>query len=337
LQVINLVSKRIKAAPCVNVLPWEEILERANNSAASPFSRNFSLVFLDTAFRRCADRSARHRIITELANLTETEQQLCPSVERARKVQMANKNASSATPLHNVVVTSKSATSEKNANDSNTQWSIYSAAAAERYKADAVVCSQPKRLSSDELALLTAQSCTSEELAGSSALHDNITSKGSNSYYHAHQRKGPAAPSMAPTLVHAEKGVNGTIDLSGVTDATINACTSNSAIAASAAPAPRVVGISTYGFLDETGKARVYIDFPGASELPKEQVVIDFQAKSFVLTVTVKNEDKAVQHVLKVDELYGEITKITAKQKKDKLVLTLTKKMKHSTWYSLKG
>jgi hypothetical protein len=344
LKVINLVSKRIKGAPCVKMLPWEEILLRANNSTSSPFLRNFSLVFLDTAFRRCVDRKARQRIIAELENLSETEQQLCPSVERARKVQLANKGASTSTQATVVVTKSEGKSSVNN----NAQWSAYSKEAGDRYKADVVCCPQPKRLSADELAALSAQTETSDDLASKSALHNNISSKGKNSYYHAHQRKGPAAPSLGPTLVSgigSSTGENLNIAIAAATGIGTEGSTP-AAAAASAVPKQRVVGISKYGFLDDTGKVRVYIDFKGASDIPKEQVVVETELKSFVLTVTVAKEGAAeakfgkadsVRHVLKIDELYGEITKGVVKQKKDKLVLTLTKKVTHSTWYALKG
>eukprot|EP00935_MAST-01C_sp_MAST-1C-sp1_P001889 g1889.t1 len=305
-EVSTLLVEKLKSKPRVKIRLWHTLLERANAPGSSLQQRNLALTLLDMAFRRGGtDKKARERIVEEIAGLSEAEKLLCPSIERRRQPQ---------------VLSSKSAPTAK-----STQWSAYSAEAAERYKKDIVSCPEPKRLSEDELAALAAQSATLDELANSSALHNNISSKGKNSYYHAHQRKGPAAPFAGPTLVAGGKAA-----AAGKTER-------EAVSSGSASGSGSVVSISKYGFLDEAAKAKLYVDFEGASEVPKEQVAFEWTPTSFVLTVNVNKGGKpeSVQHVLRVEQLYGEIAGASVKQKRDKFVLIL-KKVKQVGWLSLK-
>ena len=106
--------------------------------------------------------------------------------------------------------------------------------------------------------------------------------------------------------------------------------------------------ISKYGFLDDGPKVRVYVDFEGANKLPKDQVKLTWEKRNFSLVVdqgdgtSAKGDvddaadgGKVCRHILKVDELYADITAATVKQKASKFVITL-KKQHDTTWYQLK-
>ena len=146
--------------------------------------------------------------------------------------------------------------------------------------------------------------------AEKSALADNIARKGKNAYYfaHAHKANGPQWDGKAePRLLQKEalqeqfrrQSLNSSFDYAK----------SN---------------ITTYAFLDEPKKVKLYVELEGVGEkCVDDDVRLDFTERS--LSLVVLNYKKDQPQCLSFAKLAGGITKAVAKKKENRIILTLTK------------
>lgn len=150
-----------------------------------------------------------------------------------------------------------------------------------------------------------------------SALRDNIERKGANAYYYAHASKanGPEWDGKAePRLLARNESMEGH-RVSKI--ASFEYYKSN---------------ITTYAFLDEGMKVKLYIDMEGIGEkCTDEDIELDYTETSFCLLV---RGYKPQTQCLSFAKLSGEITDATFRRKKDRLVLTLTKE-KGGDWLTI--
>jgi CS domain len=143
-----------------------------------------------------------------------------------------------------------------------------------------------------------------------SALQDNIESKGKNAYYfaHAHKANGPKWDGkVEPKLLSSSS--------MGSEDEPVKI------------PAFEYhkSNITSYAFLDEGRKIKVYVTLEGVGEKCKdEDVSLDFTEQSFCLVV--KNYEEQ-ERCLSFGKLSGLISDAKFKLKTDKILLVLTKKV----------
>mmetsp|Transcript_9244 Transcript_9244/g.17672 ORF Transcript_9244/g.17672 Transcript_9244/m.17672 type:complete len:180 (-) Transcript_9244:274-813(-) len=151
---------------------------------------------------------------------------------------------------------------------------------------------------------------TAEAVAAQqSALADNIARKGKNAYYfaHAHKANGPQWDGKAePRLLQKEalqekyrQSLNSSFDYAK----------SN---------------ITTYAFLDEPKKVKLYVELEGVGEkCADDDIRLDYSERS--LSLVVLNYRKDQPQCLSFAKLAGGITKAVAKKKENRIILTLTK------------
>jgi len=156
---------------------------------------------------------------------------------------------------------------------------------------------------------MTSQDAASVEAAQQSALADNIARKGKNAYYfaHAHKANGPQWDGKAePRLLQKEalqekyrQSLNSSFDYAK----------SN---------------ITTYAFLDETKKVKLYVELEGVGEkCVDDDIRLDYSERS--LSLVVLNYQKEQPQCLSFTKLAGGITKAVAKKKENRIIITLTK------------
>lgn len=152
-------------------------------------------------------------------------------------------------------------------------------------------------------------SATTEEHG--SALHDNIKSKGTNSYYYAHKKRedveihewdGKAAPRLLKTQT----------------------------LSADDAREPSE-GITNYAWSDGKKRVSVYITLPDIGAHPEEHTVVDWSGSSFSLQIKHYEGKTRVLSLV----LYDAISDVTTKRKENQLVVLLTK-ASEARWHSLK-
>ena len=147
-----------------------------------------------------------------------------------------------------------------------------------------------------------------------SALRENIDSKGKNAYYYAHGHKatGPKWDGkVEPKLLSRQSsssGVEGHGVSSHKTASSFEYYKSN---------------ITTYAFLDDETKVKLYIDMKGVGEkCTAEDIQLDFTETSLSLVV---NNYKPEKQCLSFGKLFADIKNATFLKKKDRIILTLTK------------
>jgi len=164
-----------------------------------------------------------------------------------------------------------------------------------------------------------------------SALQHNIESKGNNAYYFAHAFKanGPVWDGKPEPRLLSKS------------DSSISLDTPNKEGGVRALDGEghhhtvRGIGhssfdyskstITKYGFLDEGSKVKIYVEIAGVGENhTDEQIHLDYTEASICLRIENTN---AADDYLSFKKLYGPIDKATAKLKKDRIILTLYKKM----------
>jgi len=190
-----------------------------------------------------------------------------------------------------------------------------------------------------------------------SALGDNIARKGKNAYYyaHAHKATGPKWDGkIEPRLLSSTTSL-GDLSVSepplangGDGDAPSRAVSSRAALLERS-------NITSYAFLDEALKVKIYVDLPGVGNCREEDVALDFTESSLCVTVhnyvapsendkgagaesealvvdtapaqeeETEEGNKAVR-CLSFEKLFGRIDGATLRKKPDKLVITLRKK-----------
>ena len=150
-----------------------------------------------------------------------------------------------------------------------------------------------------------------------SALAENIARKGKNAYYfaHAHKADGPQWDGNAePRLLqkealqeHYRQSENSSFDYAK----------SN---------------ITTYAFLDETKKVRLYVELEGVGEkCSDDDLRLDYSERSLSLVI-LNYEDEP--QCLRFAKLAGGITKAVAKKKENRVVVTLTK-AEETAWHTI--
>lgn len=195
-----------------------------------------------------------------------------------------------------------------------------------------------------------------------SALQDNIESKGKNSYYfaHAHKANGPKWDGKPqPRLLAKHSSSDGmksedSSPLTADTNATnIQQETRDLQILSISNHSESLIkglkqgkssfdfaksNITKYAFLDDGKKVKIYIDMKGVGDLcnSEDDVQLEWNERSFSLKVynyfvpnandTVEEEAKKDVQCLSFGKLHGFISKAIAKVKKDRIILTLTKK-----------
>lgn len=164
-----------------------------------------------------------------------------------------------------------------------------------------------------------AQESSSEaETAAKSALEDNIERKGKNAYYFAHSHKatGPKWDGKPePKLLSRETS---TIGHRSASTATFDYHKSN---------------ITTYAFMDDGPRVKLFISLEGVGEkCTEEDVALDFTDTSFCLIV---NNFKEEPQCLSFRKLTADITSATFRLKPDKIVLTLKKAKEGEEWHTV--
>ena len=193
-----------------------------------------------------------------------------------------------------------------------------------------------------------------------SALQDNIDCKGKNSYYfaHAHKATGPKWDGREqPRLLakHSSSGINNNDDDDAADDdahvASIGKDTENMQLSSLSNHAESLIkslkekksgfdfaksNITKYAFLDEGKKVKIYIDMKGVGDICESgDVQLDWNERTFSLKVynytspddgAEKEDGKGIQ-CLSFGKLHGFISKAAVRVKKDRLILTLTKRV----------
>lgn len=149
-----------------------------------------------------------------------------------------------------------------------------------------------------------------------SALRDNIQRKGQNSYYYAHSKtvgemkNYGGAPQKIATQSSSEDG----------------------AVASAPSTPTRVKkSVAKYAWSDEGKKVCVYLNLEGVGELESESVQIISDNTSLKVSVIGLNGD---DYEFVLTKLYEEVSSVTMRKKKDKIVLGLIKKTQVS-WLKL--
>ncbi|KAG3120471.1 hypothetical protein PI124_g6965 [Phytophthora idaei] len=145
-----------------------------------------------------------------------------------------------------------------------------------------------------------------------SALHSNIKTKGTNSYYYAHKKREDVEihewdGKVAPRLLKTQS-------------------------LAASQPTEVTEAITNYAWADGKKRVSVYLKLPGIGAHKEEDTHIDWTATS--LTVKITNYESKTR-LLVMSKLYDEISDIITKRKEDQLVLQLVK-AKEFSWVSLK-
>jgi len=168
----------------------------------------------------------------------------------------------------------------------------------------------------------------SSENPSLSALQENIERKGKNAYYfaHAHKANGPKWDGkIEPKLLSSSSVVSD--EESGVKTTTVAAFEYHKS------------NITSYAFLDDGRKIKVYITLEGVGEkcMTEGDVSLDFTEESFCLIVRNYEEQ---ERCLSFGKLCGSISDAKFKLKPDKVILILTKKINDGeeepkTWHTL--
>jgi hypothetical protein len=150
-----------------------------------------------------------------------------------------------------------------------------------------------------------------------SALADNIARKGKNAYYfaHAHKANGPKWDGKAePRLLQKE----------ALQDSYRQSVKSSFDYTAS--------NITSYAFLDETKKVKLYIDLEDVgNKCTEDDIRLDYSERSMSLVIlNYKDEPQS----LSFSKLSGGITKATYKLKENKIILTLFK-VEEQPWHTI--
>ena len=159
-----------------------------------------------------------------------------------------------------------------------------------------------------------------------SALQDNLERKGKNAYYfaHAHKANGPEWDGkVEPKLLSRHSSVEGHLVDAGTTAATFDYSKSN---------------ITTYSFLDDGSKVKLYIDMENVGELcSDDDVTLDYTSRSLSFTLQNYNAAtaKSSTQILRFGKLTGDISNATFRLKKDKVILTLTKSDETKVWHTI--
>lgn len=158
---------------------------------------------------------------------------------------------------------------------------------------------------------------TDEQLK-KSALQDNLERKGKNAYYfaHAHKATGPAWDGKAePKLLSQHSSTEG------------HKISKNSSFDYSKS------NITTYSFLDDGAKVKLYIEMENVGEKCTDgDVTLDFSERSIFFCL---RNFKADPQILSFGKLTADISAATFRVKKDKVIITITKVDAENEWHSI--
>jgi hypothetical protein len=150
-----------------------------------------------------------------------------------------------------------------------------------------------------------------------SALRENIERKGKNAYYYAHGHKatGPKWDGKAePKLLSRQSSVEG------------------HRVSKTSSFEYYKSNITTYAFLDDGMKVKLYIDMEGVgAKCADEDVKLDFTESSLCLAI---NNYKPQPQCLSFGKLTADIKNATFLKKKDRIILTLTK-AEEGEWHTI--
>eukprot|EP01038_Epipyxis_sp_PR26KG_P016190 gene16190-22016_t len=146
-----------------------------------------------------------------------------------------------------------------------------------------------------------------------SALRENISRKGNNSYYYAHGNT-PTGPVW-----------------DGKEEPRLIAVNESSKEQLPTIKKNPVIQFDSFSWLDETNNVKVYIDYEKANEIEDDNISVTSTADA--VTFSLRNGEK--EYVLLLSPLFSTITTTTYKKKSDKFVLTL-KKDAITSWMQLK-
>lgn len=164
----------------------------------------------------------------------------------------------------------------------------------------------------------TTESASTTVETPKSALQDNLERKGKNAYYFAHSHKatGPVWDGKPePKLLSKQESTMGHRFQS---NSTYDYTKSN---------------ITSYAFLDDGAKVKLYINMDNVGEkCVEDDVSLDFSERSLSLQVS---NYKAEPQILSFARLTGDISSATYRIKKDRLIVTLTKVEKEQEWHTI--
>jgi len=150
-----------------------------------------------------------------------------------------------------------------------------------------------------------------------SALQENIERKGKNAYYfaHAHKATGPKWDGKAePRLLYRQESQQGH---RASQNSTFEYYKSN---------------ITSYAFLDEPKKVKLYIDMESVGEkCVDEDISLDFTESSFCLVV---RNYKPEPQTLSIAKLTSNITNASFKKKDNRILVSLIKE-KEGEWHTI--
>lgn len=195
------------------------------------------------------------------------------------------------------------------------------------------------------------------------ALRDNIERKGKNSYYfaHAHRANGPKwdgkpQPRLLSKHIISSNDHDSTLgegaDLSNTVNEEGIALLKDLHLSQSTCAYKS--NITKYAFLDEGVKVKLYVEMNGVGEAcTNEDVCLEWNENSFKLviknypghlnsqeTVESRSSSDCPVQCLSLGKLYGSISSASFKKKRDKVIVTLVKKVEEDddpkTWSSIR-
>ena len=156
-----------------------------------------------------------------------------------------------------------------------------------------------------------------DKSSSESALRDNIERKGKNAYYYAHSHRA-TGPKW-----------------DGKPEPKLLGRTKSSLSSRSMAPSFDIdkSTITSYSFLDEGKKVRLYVDLEGigekcsADDSDSAAAAVNLDWSENAMSLTISNyPTEGITRCLSFGRLYGKVERGTVKTKKDRVVVTLVKK-----------
>ena len=142
-----------------------------------------------------------------------------------------------------------------------------------------------------------------------SALAENISRKGNNSYYYAHGKKidGPAWDGKEEPRLLA-------------------VCTVEKS-----SPKLSTVSLDSFSYLDGNKYMKIFVDFENADQIDDSSITLNTTEKAIEFKVVNNNK----QYALVVDPLYDFIENAVYQKKPDKFTIVMKKKIEAS-WHQLR-
>lgn len=168
----------------------------------------------------------------------------------------------------------------------------------------------------------SGQDETAQIDSSKSALQDNLDRKGKNAYYfaHAHKATGPKWDGKEqPKLLKRES-------------------TGGASVASSSFDYSKST-ITTYAFLDDGPKVKLYVNLDKVGEkCQEEDIVLDFGERSLSLVVrnySNNGNTEMGEETLRFARLAGNIVTATFRLKPNRIIITLEKVDKDTTWHTI--